>query len=155
MMVPVAFLSSLVYIVLSWRVSNAQVLLHFRLFPVPELAAISAGLNILALIGFFTIAGLAITRRKGGESELAASIPISLTPSNIFLGFLVLAASMGLLENQIIEGAASTLYIVAHIWQLGSLASVLVSSKGVSWSRALIPAILVSYLSLVLNQHFT
>ncbi|GBC69239.1 hypothetical protein HRbin01_00935 [archaeon HR01] len=153
MMVPVAFLSGLVYVILSWRVSNAQVLLHFRLFPVPELAALVAALNILALIGVFTIAGLAITRRKGGEAELAASVPLSLTPSNIFLGFLVLASSIGFLENQVIASVASAFYIVAHIWQLGSLASVLVSSKGISWPKALIPAILVSYLSLMLNQN--
>ncbi|MEM4316174.1 MAG: helix-turn-helix domain-containing protein [Nitrososphaerota archaeon] len=153
MLVPVAFLSSLIYILLSWRVSNAQILLHFKLFPTPELAAVSAGLNILILIAVYVTAGLAITRRRGGEGVLAASIPISLTPSNIFLATLVVLAGLGLLENTAAPTALTGLYIFMHVWQLGSLSSVLVTSKGLGWEKALLPSILISYLSLMLSMY--
>jgi hypothetical protein len=153
MIVPVAALSGLIYVLLSWRVSNAQILLHFHLVPTPELAALAAGLNVLFLVGVYVLAGLAIARRKGGEGILAASIPISLTPSNLFLAFMVLAAGLGFLENPLSSTVSLILYIVTHVWQLGSLSSVLVSSKGVSWEKALIPSIILSYLSLMLAEY--
>mgnify|MGYP003921238269 CR=1 FL=1 len=153
MIFPVAVLSSLIYILLSWRVSNGQILLHFHFLPTPEYAALASGLNILLLVGFYVLAGLAVARRKGGEGTLAALIPISLTPSNLFLAFLILAAGLGLLENSIISQVSIVLYVATHVWQLGSLSSVLVSSKGIGWEKAIIPSIMLSYLSLMISEY--
>ncbi|MCS6769818.1 MAG: helix-turn-helix domain-containing protein [Candidatus Caldarchaeum sp.] len=152
-MVPVAFLTSILYVVLSWRLSNSQVLLHFRQMPTSEAALVVSALNIFVLMGLLMISGFIATLRLGGESSIALTLPIALTPSIILLTYFALTSGFGITGDSLFNSATSWVYLVLHVWQMAAVSAVLVSAKGVSWERAVIASAALSYISLFVSSN--
>ncbi|MEM1952105.1 MAG: helix-turn-helix domain-containing protein [Candidatus Caldarchaeum sp.] len=152
-LIPVSLLSAMLYTLLSWRLSNSQVLLHFRQISSPEVAAVLSAGNLVLLILFMTVSGLAASFKKGGEPIIAATVPIALTPSNLLMTYFVLLSGFGLMNDGLFSGATFWVYVFVHIWQLSALSSVLVSAKGLSWERAVAVVIALSYISLFVSQN--
>jgi len=152
-LVPVGILSSLLYILLSWRISNSQLLLHFRQLPTAEAALIMSAFNLVLLIAFTMFLGFLTSLRLGGEALIAATLPIALTPSNIILTYFAVLSGLGLSETPLVAYITPYVYFGLHLWQMATIAAVLVSAKGVSWERAVMASIALSYLSLYLAQN--
>jgi len=152
-LVPVSFLSSLLYILLSWRISNSQLLFHFRQLPTPEAAVLMSGLNLVILIALTMLLGFLTSLRLGGEAIIAATLPIALTPSNIMLTYFAVLSGLSLLDSPLVTGITPYVYFAMHLWQMVTVTAVLVSAKGVSWERAVIASIAMSYLSLYISQN--
>jgi len=152
-LVPVGILSSLLYILLSWRISNSQLLLHFRQSPTAEAALIMSAFNLVLLIAFTMFLGFLTSLRLGGEALIAATLPIALTPSNIILTYFAVLSGLGLSETPLVAYITPYVYFGLHLWQMATIAAVLVSAKGVSWERAVMASIALSYLSLYLAQN--
>ncbi|MDW8083633.1 MAG: helix-turn-helix domain-containing protein [Candidatus Caldarchaeum sp.] len=152
-LIPVSMISAMLYVLLCWRLSNGQILLHFVQAPSPELAAVSAGGNLLFLIVVMVLAGLATSFKKGGESVIAATVPIALTPTNLLMTYFVLLSGFGLINEVSFADATFWVYVFVHIWQLAALSAVLVSAKGVGWERAVAAVIALSYISLFISQN--
>ncbi len=152
-LLPVSALSSLLYLIFSWRLSNSQVLFHFRQMPSPESALITAAGNIVLLFALLTVVGLVTGMRFGGESVIALTLPIALTPSNILLTYFTVVSGFGMLSNSIVTAITNGLYIVLHVWQMAAISGVLVSAKGVSWEKAVGASAALSYLSLFISQN--
>jgi Bacterial regulatory protein, arsR family. len=151
-LVPVGILSSLLYVVLSWRISNSQLLLHFRQLPTAEAAFIMSA-STGSLIALTMFLGFLTSLRLGGEAAIAATLPIALTPSNIILTYFAVLSGLGLNENPLVAAITPYVYFGLHLWQMATIAAVLVSAKGVSWERAVIASIALSYLSLYIAQN--
>ncbi|MDW8062593.1 MAG: helix-turn-helix domain-containing protein [Candidatus Caldarchaeum sp.] len=152
-LVPVSMLSAMLYIILSWRLSNSQILVHFRQMPSPELAAVFAGGNLLFLILFMVLAGFLTSFRKGGEAVIAATVPIALTPTNLLMTYFVLLSGFGIINDSPFAGSAFWLYVFVHVWQMAALSAIIVTSKGVSWERAIAAVVVLSYISLFVSQN--
>ncbi|MEM4302748.1 MAG: helix-turn-helix domain-containing protein [Candidatus Caldarchaeum sp.] len=153
-LIPVSALSAILYMLFSWRVSNSQLIFHFRQMPSPELALLMSAGNILLLFTLLTLAGLAASMRFGGESVILATLPIALTPSNILLTYFTVLSGFGLLSNPTVASATTLVYIFSHVWQLAAISAVLVSAKGVSWEKSVAVTIALSYVSLFISQNF-
>ncbi|MEM1942998.1 MAG: helix-turn-helix domain-containing protein [Candidatus Caldarchaeum sp.] len=153
-MIPVAFLSSIMYVVLSWRLSNSQLLLHFRAMPSPETALLASTLNILLLIALLMAAGFLASLRFGGESAIALTLPIALTPSNILLTYFTVISGFGVASSTMFASITSWVYLALHVWQMAAISAVLVSSKGVSWEKAVVVSAAISYVSLFISERF-
>jgi DNA-binding transcriptional ArsR family regulator len=152
-LVPVGILSSLLYVLLSWRISNSQLLLHFRQLPTAEAAFIMSAFNLVLLIALTMFLGFLTSLRLGGEAAIATTLPIALTPSNIILTYFAVLSGLGLNENPLVAAITPYVYFGLHLWQMATIAAVLVSAKGVSWERAVIASIALSYLSLYIAQN--
>ncbi len=152
-LVPVGILSSLLYILLSWRISNSQILLHFRQLPTAEAALIMSAFNLVLLIALTMFLGFITSLRLGGEAVIAATLPIALTPSNIILTYFAVLSGLGFSETPLVSNITPYVYFGLHLWQMATIAAVLVSAKGVSWERAVIASIALSYLSLYIAQN--
>jgi len=151
--IPVSLISGLLYILLSWRVLNVQFLLHFRGVSLAEQAVVVGAVNMLLVFGFYALAGLVAARRAGGELTLLSSTPIAFTPANVFLAYLVLVASSGLVLHPLTAFVTNGLFILAHVWQLSALSAALVAAKGISWERALVVSVVFSYISFTASQY--
>lgn len=152
-LIPVSLISAMLYLLLSWRLSNSQILMHFRQMPSPEIAVVAAGGNLLVMIFLFVLAGFVASFRRGGESMIAATLPIALTPTNLLLTYFVLLSGFGVLNDDPFTGATFWVYVFVHVWQMAALSSVLVSAKGVSWERAVGATVALSYISLFISQN--
>jgi hypothetical protein len=97
--------------------------------------------------------GFLTSLRLGGEAAIAATLPIALTPSNIILTYFAVLSGLGLNENPLVAAITPYVYFGLHLWQMATIAAVLVSAKGVSWERAVIASIALSYLSLYIAQN--
>jgi len=150
----VSLLSALLNLLLSWRISNGMLLLHFRSSPTPEIALLTSSLNILLLFILLAAAGYLASFRRGGEASMAATIPIALTPSNILLTYFAVTSALGLSSTVLFEQITVGVYFLLHGWQILSLSAVLVSSKGVSWEKAIAAVVAISYFSLFISQNF-
>ncbi|MEM1946034.1 MAG: helix-turn-helix domain-containing protein [Candidatus Caldarchaeum sp.] len=153
-LIPVSILSAMLYLLLSWRVSNSQVLLHFVQMPSPELALLMSAGNILLLFAVLTLAGLAASMRLGGESIILGTLPIALTPSNIVLTYFAVMSGFGLLSKPVVAPFTMGLYVFNHLWQMTAISAVLVSAKGISWERSVAVSVALSYVSLFISQNF-
>ncbi|MEM4560421.1 MAG: helix-turn-helix domain-containing protein [Candidatus Caldarchaeum sp.] len=153
-MVPVAFLSSIIYVVFSWRLSNSQILLHFRPMSSPEAALLASTLNIFLLMALLMAAGFLASLRLGGESAIALTLPIALTPSNILLTYFTIISGFGVASSAMFASITSWVYLALHVWQMAAVSAVLVSSKGVSWERAVVVSAAISYVSLFISERF-
>ncbi|MEM2035718.1 MAG: helix-turn-helix domain-containing protein, partial [Candidatus Caldarchaeum sp.] len=153
-MVPVAFLSSIIYVVFSWRLSNSQILLHFRPMSSPEAALLASTLNIFLLMALLMTAGFLASLRLGGESAIALTLPIALTPSNILLTYFTIISGFGVASSAMFASITSWVYLALHVWQMAAVSAVLVSSKGVSWERAVVVSAAISYVSLFISERF-
>lgn len=153
-MVPVAFLSSIIYVVFSWRLSNSQILLHFRPMSSPEVALLASTLNIFLLMALLMAAGFLASLRLGGESAIALTLPIALTPSNILLTYFTIISGFEVASSAMFASITSWVYLALHVWQMAAVSAVLVSSKGVSWERAVVVSAAISYVSLFISERF-
>ncbi|MEM2872379.1 MAG: helix-turn-helix domain-containing protein [Candidatus Caldarchaeum sp.] len=153
-MVPVAFLSSIIYVVFSWRLSNSQILLHFRPMSSPEVALLASTLNIFLLMALLMAAGFLASLRLGGESAIALTLPIALTPSNILLTYFTIISGFEVASSAMFASITSWVYLALHVWQMAAISAVLVSSKGVSWERAVVVSAAISYVSLFISERF-
>ncbi|MDJ0273068.1 MAG: helix-turn-helix domain-containing protein [Aigarchaeota archaeon] len=152
-LVPVSLASAMVYLLLSWRLSNSQLILHFRPVGFPELALLYAAGNLVFLIVLMLVAGFLTTFKKGGEALIAATVPLALTPSNLLLTVFAVLSGLGLLGNGWFGIVSFGVYVFFHVWQMAALAAVLVSAKGVSWEKAVAAVVALSYISLFLSQN--
>ncbi len=152
-LVPVSLISAIVYMLLSWRVSNSQIILHFRPVGSPELALLYAAGNMGLLILLMLGIGFLMSFKKGGEMLIAATVPLALTPSNLLLTLFAVLSGFGLLGNGWFGAVSYGVYVFFHVWQLAALAAVLVSAKGVSWEKAVAAVIALSYISLFISQN--
>jgi len=135
-------LATTIYV--SLKINVYPVLLHFRSGQ-PPITSWPASLS--ALFGYLIIAYLALRRDGGSPGLLLLSVSMSYLPVAAYTVAIYLC--IDLLKFQLDVTSAQIGFMIAHVWQLLILASILTHSTGSGYSRTLPATLFFSYISLI------
>lgn len=127
----------------SFKIDIYPVLLHFRNGQPP---LTSWPISLLALFSYLLAVYYLLRRDGGSPALLLFSASISYLPVAAYL--LSIYIVTGLLKLRLDMLSAQVGFMVAHIWQLVILASVLTHSSGSGYSKTLPAMLFLSYISL-------
>lgn len=130
-------------IYVSFKIDVYPVLLHFRNGRPP---IISWPISLLALFGYLLVVFYLLRRDGSSPALLLFSASISYLPVAAYLSSIYIVNN--LLRLQLDMPSAQIGFMIAHIWQLVILASVLTHSSGSGYSKTLPAMLFLSYLSL-------
>jgi len=127
----------------SFRTNVYPVLLHFRSGQ-PPIYSWPASLS--AMFGYLILTYYALKRDGGSPGLLLMSASTSYLPVAAYMAAIYLCTDLLKLQPDVFSAQAG--FMIAHLWQLIILASVLTHSTGSGYSKTLPAVLLYSYLSL-------
>ncbi len=137
-----ASLATTIYV--SFKINVYPIILHFRSGQPP---LISWPASLLALFGYLIIIYYALRRDGGSPGLLLLSASMSYLPVAAYIVAIYLYTELLKLQLDIVSAQIG--FMIAHLWQLVILASVLTHSTGSGYSKTLPAVLLFSYISLI------
>lgn len=131
-------------IYLSFSVNVYPVVLHLRS---GQPSLLSWPISLLILLGYLSLVYYVLRRDGGSPGPLLMSASMSYLPVMAYLSAVYILSN--LLRIEITIHMAQAGFMIAHIWQLIILASILTHSTGTGYSKTLPAMLLYSYISLI------